>query len=257
MLIHTLPAFNDNYIWLFQQHNGSDAVAVDPGDAAPVLAALQRLQLDLTAILVTHQHRDHIGGVNELLRHYPDCVVCGPADIEVINHPVAEGDQLRVLDFDFEVLAVPGHTLNHLAYITHSSDGTPRLFCGDTLFAGGCGRLFEGSPAQMHSSLAKLSRLPDNTRVYCAHEYTQANLTFAHAVEPDNEALNRRIAEVADRRAAGQATVPSTMLIERQTNPFLRAAEPGVRKSAERQASALPDDEIAVFAAIRRWKDSF
>lgn len=246
-----IPAFKDNYIWLL--HNGAAAVVVDPGDARPVLDVLKRERLSLTTILVTHHHADHQGGVSDLLAHHP-AEVFGPAaeSIAGITHPLRGGETIRIATCDdFLVIAVPGHTLGHVAYY-----GAGCLFCGDTLFAGGCGRLFEGSAAQMAQSLARLAALPDETAVYCAHEYTQANLRFALAVEPGNRRLQNRAAEVAAARAQGAATVPSTIAIEKATNPFLRCREPEVLASAQRRVPEARD-EVAVFGALREWKNAF
>lgn len=257
IIIHTIPAFQDNYLWLFHRQGDNRAAVVDPGDATPVLAALQAQQLSLAAILVTHQHPDHIGGVRELISHFPNCKVFGPADISVVTDPVGEGDSIAPLGIDFDVLEVPGHTLNHLAYFTRADAEGPQLFCGDTLFAGGCGRLFEGTPQQMYNSLAKLAGLPDATRIYCAHEYTAANLKFARAVEPNNQVLAERTEQVTQARADMQPTVPTVLKLEKQTNPFLRTSAAEVKEAATNFAGAPLCDEIEVFAAIRCWKDSF
>ena len=247
-----IPAFKDNYIWLLRK--GASAAVVDPGDARPVLDLLDREGLSLASILVTHHHADHQGGVAELLAHYP-AEVFGPAaeSITGLSRPLSGGETVCIAacDVEFQVIAVPGHTLGHIAYY-----GAGCLFCGDTLFAGGCGRLFEGTAAQMADSLARLAALPDETAVYCAHEYTQANLRFALAVEPGNRRLQSRVNEVARARASGLATVPSTMAIEKASNPFLRCGEPEVAASARRRAPAAAD-EVAVFAALREWKNSF
>ncbi|MDH4190840.1 MAG: hydroxyacylglutathione hydrolase [Betaproteobacteria bacterium] len=248
-----IEAFKDNYIWVIQEE--SRAAVVDPGDARPVVDYLVREQLSLAAILVTHHHPDHVGGVLDLLESHP-APVYGPRNepIPGITHAVAEGDQVT-LDgpaVSLSVLEIPGHTRGHVAYY-----GADFLFCGDTLFAGGCGRVFEGTPAQMHASLSKLAALPGHMRVYCAHEYTLANLRFARAVEPDNSALAER--ETADRlsREAGRPTVPSTIAKEKATNPFLRCHEASVAASAMRRLGQPIADPVAVFAAIREWKNGF
>jgi len=247
-----IPAFKDNYIWLLRK--GASAAVVDPGDARPVLDVIEREGLSLTTILVTHHHADHQGGVADLLARHP-AEVFGPAaeSITGIKRSLRGGETVSVAGCaaDFQVIAVPGHTLGHIAYY-----GSGCLFCGDTLFAGGCGRLFEGTAAQMLESLARLSALPDDTAVYCAHEYTQANLRFALAVEPGNPRLQRRVEEVAVARAAGLATVPSTIAIEKASNPFLRCREPEVVAAAQRRVPGARD-ELAVFAALREWKNTF
>jgi hydroxyacylglutathione hydrolase len=247
-----ISAFKDNYIWLLRK--GASAVVVDPGDARPVLDVLEREGLTLTSILVTHHHKDHQGGVVSLLEHYP-AEVFGPAmeSITAITQPLHGGESicLTSLGVEFQVLAVPGHTLGHLAYY-----GSGCLFCGDTLFGAGCGRLFEGTAAQMHESLTRLAVLPDRTAVYCAHEYTEANLRFALAVEPGNRQLQRRVDEVAVARAKGWATVPSDMALEKATNPFLRCNEPEVVASAQGRV-AQAHDALEVFTALREWKNDF
>ncbi len=248
-----IPALKDNYIWLLRQ--GSVAAVVDPGDAAPVLEVLAREKLNLASILITHHHQDHQGGVAGLLEHSPGVEVFGPAleSITGITHPLQGGERIRLsaLNAEMRVMAVPGHTLGHLAYY-----GEGCLFCGDTLFAGGCGRLFEGTAEQMHNSLAQLAALPDNTQIYCAHEYTEANLRFALAVEPGNRNLRHRIDEVAVWRAKGMATVPSTLAVEKATNPFLRCDVPAVRAAAQSRCAGA-SGSVAVFKAIREWKNSF
>jgi len=247
-----IPAFKDNYIWLLRK--GASAAVVDPGDARPVLEVLQQKGLTLTSILVTHHHADHQGGVKDLLAHYP-VEVFGPASESItgITQPLSGGETIRLipLEAEFKVLAVPGHTLGHLAFY-----GCDSLFCGDTLFAGGCGRLFEGSPAQMFDSLTRLSAFPEQTAVYCAHEYTEANLRFALAVEPGNRLLRDRMDEVIVARAKGLATVPSTLALERTTNPFLRCGKPDVIAAAHLRGSHS-EAPVDVFTALREWKNSF
>lgn len=247
-----IPAFKDNYIWLL--HNGAAAVVVDPGDARPVLDVLAREDLSLAAILITHHHADHQGGVASLLAH-GSCAVFGPAaeSITGLTQPLHGGETIRIdaLDVEFRVLPVPGHTLGHLAYYRAGC-----VFCGDTLFGGGCGRLFEGSPAQMLDSLERLAALPDETAVYCAHEYTEANLRFALAVEAGNRRLQTRVDEVAVMRAKGLPTVPSTIALEKATNPFLRCSEREVIAAAERLAPGV-SGSLGVFTALREWKNNF
>jgi hydroxyacylglutathione hydrolase len=247
-----IPAFKDNYIWLLR--SASSAVVVDPSDAQPVLDVLKREALSLVAILITHHHADHQGGVDGLLAHR-SAEVFGPAteSITGITKPLSGGETINIapLAADIQVLAVPGHTRGHLAYF-----GAGCLFCGDTLFGGGCGRLFEGTAAQMADSLARLAALPDDTAVYCAHEYTEANLRFARAVEPGNRDLQKRVRDVAAARAAGLPTVPSTMALEKATNPFLRCAAPEVVKSAaNRKANA--QNPVEVFTVLREWRNGF
>ena len=252
-----LPAFSDNYIWLL--HNARQAIVVDPGDAAPVLQALDQLGLELQTILVTHHHADHVGGVAEL-RQTTGAKVYGPAR-EKIPQPaqaLKHGQQIEVLGLRLNVLDVPGHTAGHIAYHGVPEDGTPLLFCGDTLFSGGCGRLFEGTPAQMLASLDSLAALPRETRVCCAHEYTLANLRFACAVEPLNSALLHHTSLCERLRAQGQPTLPSTLAVECQINPFLRTRIPTVAHAAQSFAPSIdPTDAVAVFAALREWKNEF
>ncbi|WP_198650244.1 hydroxyacylglutathione hydrolase [Oceanimonas marisflavi] len=255
MNVTPLRAFNDNYIWLIG--NGRQAAVVDPGDAAPVEAALAERGLELSAILITHHHHDHTGGVRELLAAWPDATLYAPA-AERLPAPGAialkEGDtvSLPALDLALQVMEVPGHTLGHIAYY-----GAGMLFCGDTLFSGGCGRLFDGTPEQMHRSLSRLAALPDNTHVYCTHEYTQANLAFCYAVEPDNTALLNYMKEVAKLRQQDVPTLPSAISREKAVNVFLRTAEPAVRAAAQVEAMEELNEDCQVFAALRRWKDHF
>jgi hydroxyacylglutathione hydrolase len=258
----TVPAFSDNYLWLIRSTDERQAAVVDPGDAAPIEAALRAAGLTLSAILLTHHHRDHAGGVMALKAAW-NCPVYGPRgeSIEGVDHPLDDGDRV-VLDapgLQFDVLAVPGHTRGHIAYFSDrlGADPRPALFCGDTLFAGGCGRLFEGTPAQMLVSLGRLAALPDDSLVYCAHEYTLSNLKFACAVEPENGALAERLRQALARRAQGLATVPAQIGGERATNPFLRAGEPGVQAAATARLGHAPATEVDCFAAIREWKNVF
>ena len=251
MKIIPVPAFEDNYIWLIC--DGSYAAAVDPGDAEPVLDYLGHHGLRLAAILTTHHHGDHTGGIEALLRHAA-VPVYGPRkeNIPGITDPVGTGDTVRLpeLGVEFAVLDVPGHTAGHVAYY-----GANSLFCGDTLFTCGCGKLFEGTPAQMHASLQKLAALPDDTQVYCAHEYTLENIRFAKKVEPANRQLLER--EVHDRltREQGRPTLPSTIALEKATNPFLRCEHPAVIEAASRFFGSPLDDAVKVFAAVREWRN--
>lgn len=251
--VEIIPALSDNYNFLLTVE-GSDAVAVvDPSEAAPIIVALERRGLRLTHILNTHHHRDHIGGNGELRAKYGAKIV-GPqsetARIPDMDMLLGDGDDYEFGGRRAEILFVPGHTTGHIAY-WFADDGA--LFCGDTLFSLGCGRLFEGTPAQMWKSLTRLRALPAQTRVYCAHEYTTSNGKFALTVEPDNAALNARMEEVARLRATNIPTIPSTIGLERATNPFLRADVPELQRAAGR----LGEDPVAVFAAIRQAKDVF
>jgi hydroxyacylglutathione hydrolase len=255
MNLLALPAFTDNYIWMV--HDGQRALVVDPGDAEPVFHALQHHGLQLEAILVTHHHADHVGGV-DALREATGATVYGPARerIPAPLCPLGQGDRMTALGIAFEVFDVPGHTAGHIAYFAPDWMGAPLLFCGDTLFSGGCGRLFEGTPAQMLASLSALAALPGNTRVCCTHEYTLGNLKFARVVEPDNAALALYQTECVAKRAAGVPTLPSSIALELQINPFLRTREVAVQQSAHAfDASTL--DEASVLGALRTWKNQF
>ncbi|ENK0808963.1 hydroxyacylglutathione hydrolase [Vibrio fluvialis] len=249
--IKSIPAFNDNYIWLIQNSDRRCAV-VDPGDATPVLDYLSQHELTLEAILITHHHNDHIGGVPELVRQYPNVDVVGPAQepIPTLTHPVDTGDQIELFDERFMVLGLPGHTLGHIGYV-----GDGKLFCGDVLFSAGCGRVFEGTMEQMFTSLSKLVALPEETEVYCAHEYTASNVAFAMAVEPDNEQLQIYRDEVIRLRGQGHSTLPSTLRREKWVNPFLRTQEPSIMKSVANRTEQT--DALSIFTALREWKNEF
>ena len=239
-------AFKDNYIWLIRGDSPDRVAIVDPGDAAPVLDALAKQRLTPAAILCTHHHGDHVGGVQELLAHY-DVPVYGPAQehIPTLTHRLHGGDRIRLdaLGLEFDVLDVPGHTAGHIAYHGHGF-----LFCGDTLFSAGCGRLFEGTAGQLHDSLTRLAALPPETAVYCGHEYTAANLRFALTVEPDNADSRRHQEQVHELRARNEPTLPSTIGLEKRINPFLRTAEPAVRRAVAGWAGQQPASEVETFA---------
>jgi hydroxyacylglutathione hydrolase len=251
--IHAVPAFRDNYIWALE--NGRDAVVVDPGEAAPVERFLEARGLRLAAVLATHHHADHVGGLPELAQRWK-CPTFGPArEVEAeLDRRLAEGDRIELprLGIGMRILDIPAHTAGHIAFF-----GDDAVFCGDTLFACGCGRLFEGTPRQMADSLGKLARLPGTTRVYCGHEYTLSNIRFAEAVEPGNRALAERKGREEAKRARGEPTLPSTIAEEIATNPFLRCGEPEVVAAAERHAGRALRDPIEVFAELRAWKNSF
>ena len=251
LTIKSIPAFNDNYIWLIHSPD-NHCVVVDPGDATPVLAFLEQEGLELDAILITHHHHDHIGGISELKRRYPNIHIVAPSaePIPGVSQSVDDGDQVEIFGERFMVLGVPGHTAGHVAYV-----GDGKLFCGDTLFSAGCGRLFEGTAEQMYNSLQKLSALPDETEVYCAHEYTSSNLAFALVAEQDNPHLQRYREEVSRMRAQGISTIPSTLKQEKLINPFLRCDQPSIKKSVANKA--VNDSDVETFAALRRWKDEF
>jgi hydroxyacylglutathione hydrolase len=258
-----IPAFRDNYIWLLD--DGQTAAVVDPGDAAPVEAYLRQHALQLTAILLTHHHGDHVGGVADLLRGR-DLEVIGPATeaIADLTRAVGGGEQVELARpaMRLTVLDVPGHTRGHIAYfLAAHGEEAPRLFCGDTLFATGCGRLFEGTPAQMLASLDRLAQLPGATRVHCAHEYTLSNIRFARAADPRNQALAAWEADAADMRERGQPTVPTTLAHELRVNPFLRSADAGLQAHLAQTLGLAPDElagnRLQTFAALRAWKDRF
>ena len=259
-MINIIPisAFKDNYIWTL--HDGQYAAVVDPGDAEPVLAWLNANNIKLAAILCTHHHNDHVGGICELVEVY-NVPVYGP-QLEIIpccSHPVSEGDKVTIteLGIQLNVLDIPGHTSGHVAYLTSEKiEKSHSLFCGDTLFGCGCGRLFEGTASQLHNSLQRLAHLPDDTRVYCAHEYTEANIRFALACEPGNLLLKQREIEARTTRSSDQPTLPSTIRLENATNPFLRCNVPEIRNTLH-QRGLRDNTDLGVFTALREWKNHF
>jgi len=254
-----IPLLSDNYGYLLVGPDGTRAAVVDCSDAGPVLRELERRGLRLEAVLSTHHHFDHVGGNDDAARAIPGLRVLGSrADrtrVPALTEALADGGTFEVAGLSGRALYIPAHTSGHLAYFFE--DGTPSVFSGDTLFAAGCGRLFEGSPAQMMSSLAKLAALPDATRVYCGHEYTEKNLRFAHELEPTNQAIAAKLERVARLRVEGRPTVPSTIAEEKATNPFLRTHSPELRATIRARFPDLPDDDVAVFAKTRELKDAY
>jgi hydroxyacylglutathione hydrolase len=250
-----IPVFEDNYVWVLEKAGVPKVAIVDPGDGIATLAGLDRRQLEPCAVLVTHHHADHIGGVDEIVERY-EVPVYGPAleSIQSVTNPVSDGDAVRIAELALEltVIEVPGHTAGHVAYC-----GPEFVLSGDTLFTGGCGRVFEGTPSQMYRSLRRLAELPPSTSVYCAHEYTVTNLRFARQVEPGNQALQRRLESAERLRTEDRPTVPSTIDEELKTNPFLRSHVPEVRTAAETHAGRELTDEAEVFATVRAWKDGW
>lgn len=256
-VVTAIPIFNDNYIWVILNTQLQEALVVDPGDAAPLLAYLKANQLRLAGIVITHHHPDHIGGVDEVQAAQPKPVpVYGPKTdrIPQVNQPLAHDDTLKIESFGLElrVLFTPGHTRDHLCYYEPNKQW---LFCGDTLFSAGCGRLFEGTAQQMYESLATFAPLPDKTKVYCTHEYTLNNLAFAALADPNNETLQMHKDHVAALRAQEKSSLPSTLGLERQINPFLRADSPELAENLAKIRGISPKPGIETFAALRAWKD--
>jgi len=259
--ITPLPAFEDNYIWMLERDASSDVAVVDPGDACPVLEVLHQQDKTLTDILVTHHHPDHTGGIRELLKVFPHARVFGPLSdrIPSVTEHVFDNDRIEVLGCIFHVLAVPGHTLDHMAYFAQDSTLSPQpiVFCGDTLFSAGCGRLREGTAEQLLNALQRLAALPAETLVCCTHEYTLSNLRFALHLEPDNISCQERMKHCETLRATGKPTLPSTIAVELRTNPFLRCRNEGLAAIIETQFGRVLATELEVFASMRRWKDEF
>ncbi|WP_439114351.1 hydroxyacylglutathione hydrolase [Hydrogenophaga sp.] len=256
MQLLPIPAFTDNYIWVL--HDAQRAVVVDPGDSEVVLAWLAQQKLQLDTILITHHHADHTGGV-AALRLAKGARVIGPT-LEPMPEPlqrVDDGEVVMALGLPFQVIKVPGHTAGHVAFFCPDVGGSPLLFCGDTLFSAGCGRLFEGTPAQMLNSLDRLSHLPDTTQVCCTHEYTLSNLKFAQTVEPHNAELAAYVARCLQLREQNSPTLPSSMGLEKQINPFLRSREAAVRQAVASHDPLTSTDDVSVFAALRAWKNVF
>lgn len=254
MHLTALPALQDNYIWMLTDPHGH-ALVVDPGQSAPVLEACQARGVEPVAVLLTHHHPDHCGGVAGLLQRWPALQVIAPQDPRIgqVTRRVGDGDQFAVEGLEFRVLEVPGHTRSHIALV----DAEDRLFSGDTLFSLGCGRLFEGTPAQMLASLDRLAALPPATAVCCGHEYTLANAAFARTVEPDNDALRLRTEEAQAMRLAGHPTLPTRLASELACNPFLRVDQPEVGRAVEKRLGRAALDRVEVFAQLRSWKDEF
>ncbi len=253
-----IPAFEDNYIWCLQGSSGTDCLVVDPGDASVVLDVLKKNKLTLKGILVTHHHWDHTNGIDELLQHF-NVPVYGPDnnDIKQISHRVSGGDRIHLLETEFKIISTPGHTLDHVCYIAESDGESPLLFCGDTLFSAGCGRLFEGTPEQMFQSLNQLKQLTAKTRIFCTHEYTEANIRFALAVEPKNQVLIQYADEVKAIRASGKPTLPVLMDQQLQINPFLRTDVDSVIEAVVRKNGEAEYTSTDVLRVIRQWKDNF
>ncbi|MCY4046388.1 MAG: hydroxyacylglutathione hydrolase [Cellvibrionales bacterium] len=252
MTIEPIPAFNDNYFWLINQ--GQQAIVVDPGEANVVLSRLENQGLTLHAIFVTHKHYDHIGGVEQLKAETGCQVISPPIEGLSMDHVVHDNETISAFGEAFHVIAVPGHTLEHVAYF---SESLKACFVGDTLFSSGCGRMFEGTPEQFLTSLKRLVELPDDTKIYCAHEYTLANLDFALTVEPKNSAISLKLAKMKALRTENKPTLPTTIGDEKITNPFLRTKEADIVEAVTAHTGRTLSDEVAVFHALRSWKDNF
>lgn len=251
-----LSALNDNYIWAIHSLEGSQIIIVDPGDAAPVLDYLVKNKVSIKAILLTHKHWDHTNGVLSLLNHFPEIPVYGPKldKIAGVTHLLKEQDEITFSNFNLtlNVIEIPGHTHGHIAYT-----GPNLLFCGDTLFSAGCGKIFEGTALQMYSSLEKIKKLSENTLIYCGHEYTAKNLEFANLVEPDNKMLQNRIKQVFELRQQNLPSLPSSLAMELQTNPFLRCETPTVIAAVKKYCNLELNDPVSVFSHLREWKNHY
>ncbi|PCJ32592.1 MAG: hydroxyacylglutathione hydrolase [Gammaproteobacteria bacterium] len=255
LTIHAITAFDDNYIWFIQAENSTGVLIVDPGDAAPAIEAIKKLKLDPVAILITHGCHDHVDGIAELLSHY-ELPVYGPSNefIPHLSHALTQGDTFTISDEfpEINVLDIPGHTRGHIGFVIED-----KLFCGDTLFAAGCGRTHGGQPEVLFTSLEKIANLPEQTQIYCAHEYTAANLRFAETVEPNNSHIQQRIIDTKSLRQQAKPTIPFSLALELKTNPFLRCGEVEVVKAAEQQLGERVNSKAATFRTLRAWKDRF
>jgi len=251
--IESIEAFTDNYIWLVTTNEGS--IVIDPGESSNVINYLDNNQLDLKAIFITHHHFDHTGGINEITSYYPVNVFGPINNVETINKRLKDGDRVSIIGIDFEIIEIPGHTLDHIAYFSENN-GNPILFCGDTLFAAGCGRVFEGTFEQMYESIIKLKNLPINTKIYCGHEYTLSNLEFAKEAEPFNQDTLSRYNNVLKLREKGTPSIPSLLSTELKTNPFLRCDNKEVQENISTKFKTTKESK-EIFKALRLWKDNF
>ena len=251
--IESIEAFTDNYIWLVTTNEGS--IVIDPGESSNVINYLDNNQLDLKAIFITHHHFDHTGGINEITSYYPVNVFGPINNVETINKRLKDGDRVSIIGIDFEIIEIPGHTLDHIAYFSENN-GNPILFCGDTLFAAGCGRVFEGTFEQMYESIIKLKNLPINTKIYCGHEYTLSNLEFAKEAEPFNQDTLSRYNNVLKLREKGTPSIPSLLSTELKTNPFLRCDNKEVQENISTKFKTIKESK-EIFKALRLWKDNF